>query len=347
MVTRTRRHRDIPANLVTGFLGVGKTTAIRNLLGRRPETERWAVLVNEFGEIGVDGGLLADTGVALEEVPGGCLCCVSAQMFTVGLNRLIRYQNPHRILIEPTGLGHPAQIIRTLTEPPYDGVLDLRATVTLIDARHLRSLRHREHPTWRDQIALADILVANKLDLYTEADREALREFVTQMPAPRPVVVETSNGRIEQEWLSHPRLDRGGALFPEARAFLQAQAEQVHGLDPHRHHAPGAVPGDWVTIDTRGDGYIGRSWWLPFDRPLDYLAVQQLVAGFSGERLKGLVYTDRGWQQLNRVNGDGELKEQPKPTEPLRPRIEAIVPGNSGELLQIFDAALRRTERSA
>lgn len=345
MGIRMRRNHTIPANLVTGFLGVGKTTAIRNLLEQRPEIERWAVLVNEFGEIGVDGGLLADTGVALEEIPGGCLCCVSAQMFTVGLNRLIRQQDPDRILIEPTGLGHPAQIIRTLTEPPYDGVLDLRATVTLMDARHLHSLRHREHPTWRDQIALADILVANKLDLYTEADREALRDFVTHMPTPRPVVVETSHGRIEQECLSHPRLDRGGALFPEARAFLQAQAQQVHGLDQHHHHAAGAVPDDWVTVDTRGDGYIGRSWWLPFDRALDYAALQQLVAGFSGERLKGLLYTDQGWRQLNRVNGDGELQELPQPGEPLRPRIEAIVPENSGELLRGFDAALRRSER--
>ena len=121
MGIRMRRNHNIPANLVTGFLGVGKTTAIRNLLEQRPEIERWAVLVNEFGEIGVDGGLLADTGVALEEIPGGCLCCVSAQMFTVGLNRLIRQQDPDRILIEPTGLGHPAQIIRTLTFMPSGG----------------------------------------------------------------------------------------------------------------------------------------------------------------------------------------------------------------------------------
>ena len=103
----------IRTNLITGFLGVGKTTAVRHLLAHRPEGERWAVLVNEFGEIGVDGALLDDTGVAVTEVPGGCVCCVSSQAFTVGLNRLIREQRPERILIEPTGLGHPAQIIAT------------------------------------------------------------------------------------------------------------------------------------------------------------------------------------------------------------------------------------------
>ncbi|TVP90509.1 MAG: GTP-binding protein [Thioalkalivibrio sp.] len=350
-------HQDIPVNLITGFLGVGKTTAIRYLLGRRPEGEQWAVLVNEFGEIGVDGGLLADTGVALEEIPGGCLCCVSAQMFTVGLNRLIRAQRPDRILIEPTGLGHPAQIIRTLTEPPYAGVLDLRATVTLMDARHLGSLRHREHPNWRDQIALADILVANKLDLYTESDREALRDFVADMPSPRPQVVETAGGKMEREWLDRPRLDRGGALFPEAREFLQTQAVRTHEHEHEHEHghghghghgdSPAPGTGDWVTIDTRGDGYIGRSWWLPVDLKLDHAALGKLVAAFPGERLKGLVHTDRGWQQLNQVDGVGKLDDLPQPSGPIRPRIEAILPVGEVETLQAFDAALRRLGCSA
>lgn len=350
-------HQDIPVNLVTGFLGVGKTTAIRYLLGQRPEGEHWAVLVNEFGEIGVDGGLLADTGVALEEIPGGCLCCVSAQMFTVGLNRLIRTQRPDRVLIEPTGLGHPAQIIRTLTEPPYAGVLDLRATITLMDARHLGSLRHREHPNWRDQIALGDILVANKLDLYSEAEREALRDFVADMPSPRPPVVETVEGRMERQWLDRPRLDRGGALFPEAREFLQTQAARIHDHD-HQHeddhgheheraHSPAREPDDWVIIDTRGDGYIGRSWWLPAGRELDHAALVELLATFPGERIKGLVRTDRGWQQLNQVDGVGKLEELPQPSDPIRPRIEAILPEAGLETLQAFDAALRRIERPA
>ena len=329
-------HQDIPLNLVTGFLGVGKTTAIRHLLAQRPPDERWAVLVNEFGEIGVDGALLADTGVTLEEIPGGCLCCVSAQMFTVGLNRLIRSQHPDRILIEPTGLGHPAQIIRTLTEPPYAKVVDLRATVTLMDARHLASTRHREHPNWRDQITLADVLLANKSDLYTEADREALRDFVATLPAPRPLVVETVHGRIEREWLDRPRLNRGGTLFPEARAFLATTAadpgpghdhahdhDHDHGHEPD-HPAPAAD--EWVTIDTRGDGYIGRSWLLPEGEILDHAALARMIEAFSADRLKGLVETEQGWQRINRVDGQGGLEPVAAPETRLRPRIEAILP---------------------
>ncbi|WP_019571215.1 GTP-binding protein [Thioalkalivibrio sp. ALMg3] len=333
------QHRDIPLNLITGFLGVGKTTAIRHLLAQRPEGEHWAVLVNEFGEIGVDGGLLADTGVALEEVPGGCLCCVSAQMFTVGLNRLIRSQKPDRILIEPTGLGHPAQIIRTLTEPPYAGVLDLRATVTLMDARHLASPRHREHPTWQDQIALADVLLANKADLYSEDDRETLHAYVAAMPSPRPLVVETTQARIEREWLDRPRLERGGALFPEARAFLDAATESTDHDHDHDHDHAAPAADEWVTIDTRGDGYIGRSWLMPEGQVVDHATLAGLVDGFTGDRLKGLVATDQGWHRINRVDGHGGLEPMAAPNTPLRPRIEAILPESDTAALD----ALART----
>ena len=353
-------HRDIPVNLVTGFLGVGKTTTIRALLAQRPQDERWAVLVNEFGEIGVDGGLLADTGVRTEEIPGGCLCCVSAQMFTVGLNRLIRQQRPDRILIEPTGLGHPAEIIRTLTAPPYDTALDLRATVTVMDARHLASPRHREHPNWNDQIAVADVLIANKADAWSEADREALHEFVAGLPAPRPRVIETREGHIDAALLDAPRLEHGGALFPEARAYLSANADDGHdhGHDhdhthEHEHdHAPASDTGDWVVIDNRGDGFVGRSWRFPTSTVFDHAALEALIREQDADRLKGVLQTERGWHQINRVERDGGLEALTTPPDTTPPRLELIraESGDRGgrdelEALNAVDRALRRAAR--
>nr|CBX70012.1 hypothetical protein YEW_IU38090 [Yersinia enterocolitica W22703] len=92
-------------NLITGFLGCGKTTTIRHLLSQKPEHEKWAVLVNEFGEIGIDGALLADSGAVLKEIPGGCMCCVNGFPMQVGLNMLLQQAKPDRLLIEPTGWG--------------------------------------------------------------------------------------------------------------------------------------------------------------------------------------------------------------------------------------------------
>ena len=77
-------------NLITGFLGSGKTTSILHLLANKPTDEKWAVLVNEFGEVGIDGALLADSGALLKEIPGGCMCCVNGLPMQVGLNTLQR-----------------------------------------------------------------------------------------------------------------------------------------------------------------------------------------------------------------------------------------------------------------
>ena len=94
MTTEKIHLQAVPTNVITGFLGVGKTTAILNLLKNKPDNERWAVLVNEFGEIGVDGSLFEgqhsqQQGVFIREVPGGCMCCASGLPMQIALNQLI------------------------------------------------------------------------------------------------------------------------------------------------------------------------------------------------------------------------------------------------------------------
>ena len=113
--------QNIPTHLIGGPLGAGKTSLIRHLLGQRPASERWAVLINEFGQIGLDAALLStdDQGISLGEVAGGCLCCVNGAPFQVGLGRLLRKARPDRLFIEPSGLGHPAQLLAQLKLPPW------------------------------------------------------------------------------------------------------------------------------------------------------------------------------------------------------------------------------------
>ena len=94
----------VPTNIITGFLGVGKTSAILNLLNNKPENERWAILVNEFGEIGIDGSIFEsqqseEQGVYIREVPGGCMCCTAGAPMQVALAQLLRKAKPDRLLI--------------------------------------------------------------------------------------------------------------------------------------------------------------------------------------------------------------------------------------------------------
>jgi len=126
----------IPTNVITGFLGVGKTTAILHLLKNKPADERWAVLVNEFGEVGVDGSLFSGgnseaSGVFIREVPGGCMCCAAGLPMQIALNMLLSRSKPQRLLIEPTGLGHPHEVMSVLSAEHYKDVLNLNTTLTL------------------------------------------------------------------------------------------------------------------------------------------------------------------------------------------------------------------------
>lgn len=285
----------IAVNLVTGFLGVGKTTAVRHLLHHHPAGERWAVLVNEFGEIGVDGSLLEGQDVAIEEVAGGCLCCVAAPAFTVGLNRLIRSWRPQRILIEPSGLGHPAQVLDTLRSAIYQDILEVQATLCILDARHLESPRHLEHPTFVDQVHLADVLVANKADLYSDRHRQAFLDYAATLQPPKTALLMVEHGRIDSELLQRQTQPRQAA-FPEAHAFLLEHGPEIPG--------PG---GEWIQASGESDGYHQAGWRIAPRHQFKRASLLGWLDQLEVERVKGLFHCETGWLSYNRSSDDASV----------------------------------------
>lgn len=316
--------QSIPTNLISGFLGTGKTTAILHLLSQAPDEQRWAVLVNEFGKIGVDGDLMKNEAgshaeVYVEEVTGGCLCCVGSADMQVGLNRLIRDSKPDRILIEPTGLGHPAQLIQQLTSPLYNEVIDLRATIGLVDARVLKDPRYTSHPNFQDQLHLADVLIGNKLDCYTEVDREAFYNLVESQGSPPKVASMVAHGSFKLAYLDEPRLERA-ALFPEAHAFNTNSHHHEHDHEHHEHDHQ-HLGGDWQRIDGAADGFYTAGWMLPTNALFDLGCLQQVMVSPDVVRLKGFLPTSNGLMKVNAT--PGEWSEEAF-NLPVNPRIEMI-----------------------
>lgn len=175
--------QNIPTHVIAGPLGAGKTSLIKHLLAQRPANERWAVLINEFGQIGLDAALLtqADDGIALGEVAGGCLCCVNGAPFQVGLGRLLRKAKPHRLFIEPSGLGHPAQVLKQLREAPWQDVLAVQPCVLVLDAQALAAGKPLPDAQ-REALASAGLLVLNKDETLGAAQREAIERQLPQVP---------------------------------------------------------------------------------------------------------------------------------------------------------------------
>jgi G3E family GTPase len=172
--------QNIPTHVIAGPLGAGKTSLIKHLLAQRPANERWAVLINEFGQIGLDAALLTQDadGIALGEVAGGCLCCVNGAPFQIGLGRLLRKARPDRLFIEPSGLGHPAQLLRQLSESPWLGVLAVQPCVLVLDAQALAAGKPLP-AAQQEALNSAGLLLLNKSEGLEEDDRQRV---VAQLP---------------------------------------------------------------------------------------------------------------------------------------------------------------------
>ncbi|WP_417223903.1 CobW family GTP-binding protein [Amphritea sp.] len=317
---------QIPTNIITGFLGVGKTTAIQQLLKDKPAGERWAVLVNEFGEIGIDASLLANeqqsTGVFMKEVPGGCMCCAAGIPMQVALSQLIRQAKPDRILIEPTGLGHPLEVIRVLQQPHYREVLDLRTVITLVDARKLVDARYTEHETFNQQLQVADLVIAHKEDLYSGTEMAQLTDYLSQLESQAPVV-GSSNGLFDLSWLE---------------AASKHIADKAPAESSHQHHDHYQVDDEipacgYLRKDNQGEGYHSSGWIFSPEFEFSYAALEPLLMGIESERLKAVFITDEGIFAFNQV--DSVLKVQAL-DEVMDSRIEVIdeEPGQWAELEQ-------------
>ncbi|HSC84444.1 MAG TPA: GTP-binding protein, partial [Pseudomonas sp.] len=250
----------IPTHLIAGPLGAGKTSLIRQLLTQKPADERWAVLINEFGQIGLDAALLSTDaqGIAMAEVPGGCLCCVNGAPFQVGLARLLRQARPDRLLIEPSGLGHPLELLRQLREPPWQGVLALQPPVLVLDAPALAAgAALPEIPE------TAGLLLLNKAETLDQATREALVARLPSVP-----LLWSSQGRMDFTQLPGHAVRAGVAAAELAVPAAPAAAGSLW-LDPR-------VP--ICQAQQQAEGWSIGWRWHP-TQCFELLRVQQWLAG--------------------------------------------------------------------
>jgi G3E family GTPase len=288
MTKNNEKLTAIPTNIITGFLGAGKTSAILHLLKSKPSNERWAVLVNEFGEIGVDGSLFQgqhseDQQVYIREVPGGCMCCASGLPMQIALNQLLARARPHRLLIEPTGLGHPIEVIEVLSADHYRQVLTLEKTVTLVDARKLDDTRYTNHQAFNQQMSIADIIVGNKQDLYQAKHKAQLEDYAKDKASPDVKIVLTEQGKIPIGLLN-------GATNISVRAHHHPQ-ENINDNNLNDEPIPEC---GYIKAVNQGEGFHSIGWRFEPSKLFDHRKLFAFLSGIVAERMKAVFITKEG-----------------------------------------------------
>lgn len=185
----------VPVTIVTGFLGAGKSTLVQSWLTELPRHET-AVIVNERGEVGIDGELLAAHVARLREISGGCVCCSSQAELMSALNELAGSDpQPSRILVETSGAASPAGVIRALNARRVRERLELDGVVSVIDA--LRAAEVLEFDLAVEQLAFADVVVISHTDQASSAQLSAAQDLVARH-APAAVVATARRGTLER-----------------------------------------------------------------------------------------------------------------------------------------------------
>ena len=313
----------IPVNLIAGPLGVGKTTTINHLLQHRPNGERWAVLVNEYGLIGLDAALMEPAaepeqpaGVDIREVSGGCICCSAGFMFEVSLVLLLQ-RRPDRLLIEPTGLAALSGILDTLDRPGIREAVDVRSIVCLLDLTRLSEATFSAELL--DQVEAADVLLASRADLATDKQLAAFHSWAGSLFPPKRFVGQVEKGRVELALLDLVA-DRSGAV---------PRGGHQHGTDHEHHHdraADGDDPGaeqpmaDICCDATRpivrrahhstAVSTVGWVCWdgLEFDAERASCWLNELARLPGARRVKAVLRTNEGWWGFNFADGIEEVQ---------------------------------------
>ena len=283
--------KTVKTHIISGFLGAGKTTLLQHLLQQKPENETWAVLMNEFGQIGVDQQLLQqDSGYEVKELLGGCLCCAGQLPMQIALSRLIYDKQPDRLFIEPTGLGHPAQLLAQLTEPQWQAQIDMRALVTVIDGSRLHDSEWVNQELYQDQLKAAQIVVVSHADSMSASDHEVLNQFKNDYFAYIQTWVLAEQGKldIQQLDLSHQGVER--KVVPLIQVQKQFNPDEVLPVVKQ-------LPYHYVETS---NGYtvagwkFSKRWQFDFYDLLDVLCEQK-----DWLRIKGIFNTNQGWMTFN------------------------------------------------
>ena len=255
--------KPIPVTILTGFLGAGKTTLLNYIL-KQQSAYKFGIIVNEVGAIGIDGQLVENASEEMIQLNNGCICCTVRKDLVKGVQRLLQRGGFDYLLVETTGIADPGPVAQTfLNIPQLTKYVRLDSIITVVDAEHI-ARQMKETETAREQIAMADFVLLNKIDLVAETSLAATEALIRDLN-PQAEVFRTGHSQVNLGQLLDMNafdVDRKLAIDPKFLDELE-----------HRHHS------DIASMAFR------------FDRPFIIEKFEQFVQDLSS---KEKVYRSKG-----------------------------------------------------
>lgn len=221
-----------PINLVVGSLGAGKTTLIKNLLSTKPKEENWAILVNEFGAIGIDGAILEseESSYKIAQIPGGCICCTASEGFQDAIKEVLKTFKPTRVFIEPTGIGEPESMVDMLNNDYFQKHFEIQTTFAVLDSKITKVPQFKQLMIMQNLVDVADVIVFNKTDTADSTNVQELNEFAEALYPPKLEIINTTHSKIDPSLIS--KATKASSAF--SLSLIKQHPSQVHNKT-HSH----------------------------------------------------------------------------------------------------------------
>lgn len=224
-------------DIISGFLGAGKTTLIKKLLKEAFQEEQVVLIENEFGEIGIDGGFLKEAGIEIREMNSGCICCSLVGDFGASLKEVIEKYHPDRILIEPSGVGKLSDVIRAVENVKDDVDIELNSYTTVVDVNKCRMYLKNFGEFYSNQVETAGAIVLSRTDSAKEGKAEAAVKLLREIN-PNAAIITTPIDQLDGvkllETMEHVDSLEKQMLEEEAHRH-----EHHHGHEEHHEHHHG------------------------------------------------------------------------------------------------------------
>ena len=223
-------------DIISGFLGAGKTTLISKLLKEALPDEQVVLIENEFGEIGIDGGFLKDSGVEIREMNSGCICCSLVGDFGTSLKEVVDKYHPDRIIIEPSGVGKLSDVIKAVKDLHIENEIRLNSASTVADASKVKMYMKNFGEFFNNQVEYAGAIIMSRTDIVDEAKAQASLELLREINSKAAIIttpIEKLEGKKLLEVMEHP-VSLADELMEEEEVCPECGHVHEHG--EHHHH---------------------------------------------------------------------------------------------------------------